>query len=406
MTSGGDAEGRDPKNWTVQGSNDGSTWTDLDQRTNEDFATRGLPRTFEITSEGEPVAYTFYRLNITANSGDPLIQLADWDLSSDLGRPAGRAPRWSPSSGPARAAARPSRRTSASAALKALRYAGSHRRRRRARTRRTCCSTSPTSPVGPNTRLSYKIFPELLNDLAVPVDVRGRGPALHRRQLPRPSSAPSTSTATPFTPARPGRRARSSTPTSGTRSASTSATSPRARRSTASCSATTTRAGHARDPLPGLARRRRRRPRTPRSIDGSQPGQLRRHPARHERDRQLLARQQPPGDRRAERLQLLHPDDRRRLARLAVRLPAGRTTRTTCPCCRASAISHEPSPWMGDRNQMSRHARRRRRDARRGALAARALEFGHADETAQPDYYGSRSPTASRPRCRRPTTAG
>ena len=74
LTSANDAAERDPKNWTLQGSNDGSTWTDLDTRTNEVFADRYQRREFELTNT---TVYAHYRLDITANSGAPLIQLAD-----------------------------------------------------------------------------------------------------------------------------------------------------------------------------------------------------------------------------------------------------------------------------------------------------------------------------------------
>ena len=80
MTSANDSAGRDPKNWTFQGSNDGTTWTDLNTQTNQVFADRFQTRKFEFTNT---TPYTNYRLNITANSGEPLIQLADWEIYKD-----------------------------------------------------------------------------------------------------------------------------------------------------------------------------------------------------------------------------------------------------------------------------------------------------------------------------------
>jgi glucose/arabinose dehydrogenase/PKD repeat protein/type 1 glutamine amidotransferase len=77
LTSANDFDGRDPKNWALQGSQDGTTWTDLDVQSNQDFPERFQRREFEITNT---TAYTNYRLNITANSGEPLIQLADFGL--------------------------------------------------------------------------------------------------------------------------------------------------------------------------------------------------------------------------------------------------------------------------------------------------------------------------------------
>ncbi|MEE4540630.1 GH92 family glycosyl hydrolase [Streptomyces sp. V4-01] len=57
------------------------------------------------------------------------------------------------------------------------------------------------------------------------------------------------------------------------------------------------------------------------------------------------------------------------------------------PTLQALGISHEPSPWMGDRDlfQVMPSAATGTPDLNRGN---RALAFSHADETAQPHYYG------------------
>ncbi|WP_316782581.1 discoidin domain-containing protein [Pedobacter frigiditerrae] len=77
LTSGDDAPGRDPKNWKLSGSTDGTTWVDLDTKTGEVFSGRRLTRTFSFKNL---VAYKFYRLSITANAGDSLFQLTEWRL--------------------------------------------------------------------------------------------------------------------------------------------------------------------------------------------------------------------------------------------------------------------------------------------------------------------------------------
>ena len=51
------------------------------------------------------------------------------------------------------------------------------------------------------------------------------------------------------------------------------------------------------------------------------------------------------------------------------------------------AVSHEPSPWMGDRNQFSAMPVAGA-SAPSGDPSVRALTFSHDNETAQPDYYG------------------
>ncbi|GAB3932081.1 hypothetical protein GCM10027614_00590 [Micromonospora vulcania] len=50
------------------------------------------------------------------------------------------------------------------------------------------------------------------------------------------------------------------------------------------------------------------------------------------------------------------------------------------------AISHEPSPWMGDRNQMSVMPVPAGGPLT-GAPSGRALAFSHDDEVARPDFY-------------------
>src|SRR5690606_14749173 len=56
---------------------DGQTWTDLDSRSGEDFPNRFLTRDFQFENTE---AYQYYRLDITANAGDDLTQLAELQL--------------------------------------------------------------------------------------------------------------------------------------------------------------------------------------------------------------------------------------------------------------------------------------------------------------------------------------
>lgn len=80
LTSGNDDDTRDPKDWTLQGSNDGSSWTTVDTVTGETFASRGLTKEFICDSPGT-TAYEYYRLNISANNGNGSItQLAEMQL--------------------------------------------------------------------------------------------------------------------------------------------------------------------------------------------------------------------------------------------------------------------------------------------------------------------------------------
>lgn len=83
LTSANDDDSRDPRDWTVEGSNDGITWTELDRQTNfPRFPQRKHRITFPMTNR---TAYTHYRLNVTANHGSGIFQLADWILYYDSG---------------------------------------------------------------------------------------------------------------------------------------------------------------------------------------------------------------------------------------------------------------------------------------------------------------------------------
>ncbi len=73
-----DAFERDPRDWELQGSNDGRTWTTLDTKTGQSLDKRLETRVFDIPNT---TAYTVYRLNITAVHGAGLLQLAELRLS-------------------------------------------------------------------------------------------------------------------------------------------------------------------------------------------------------------------------------------------------------------------------------------------------------------------------------------
>ncbi|WZP01264.1 discoidin domain-containing protein (plasmid) [Isosphaeraceae bacterium EP7] len=81
LTSGSDTftyQGRAPKDWQLQGSVDGVSWATLDSRTNAAVTANSTTTTYTVASPG---VYRFYRLNVTANNGDPTYtQLADVQL--------------------------------------------------------------------------------------------------------------------------------------------------------------------------------------------------------------------------------------------------------------------------------------------------------------------------------------
>lgn len=86
IASANDSPERDPRDWSLLGSNDGINYTVLDTRTGEDFPNRFETREFFVPNSG---AYSIYRLDITSVA-DPAsansIQLAEIEL---FGVPAG-----------------------------------------------------------------------------------------------------------------------------------------------------------------------------------------------------------------------------------------------------------------------------------------------------------------------------
>lgn len=88
VTSANDFSGRNPKDWTFEGSFDGVTWVVLDTRINQTFA--GFFTTNQYTFSNT-APYLYYRLNISANQGGKdETQLSELRVGGSL--PSGTAP--------------------------------------------------------------------------------------------------------------------------------------------------------------------------------------------------------------------------------------------------------------------------------------------------------------------------
>ncbi|MFE7933301.1 discoidin domain-containing protein [Streptomyces sp. NPDC057456] len=74
LTSANDCPDRDPRDWTLDGSHDGRTWTRVDSRAGETFSGRFETREFRLRAPAP--GYRYYRLDITDNSGADETQLA------------------------------------------------------------------------------------------------------------------------------------------------------------------------------------------------------------------------------------------------------------------------------------------------------------------------------------------
>lgn len=83
ITSANDGPDRDPKNWTLEGSNDRNTWAVIDTQTGQTFASRYLKRDFTIS--GNTMPYKHYRFNVTLNNGASIVQAAELTIMSSGG---------------------------------------------------------------------------------------------------------------------------------------------------------------------------------------------------------------------------------------------------------------------------------------------------------------------------------
>ncbi|MEH3111979.1 PKD domain-containing protein [Pedobacter terrae] len=81
LTSGNDAEDRDPRYWILQGSIDGIQYTDLHTVTSCPWANSGERRVTKKYYFDNFIAYKFYRLYIKANRGSRVFQLSEWTIN-------------------------------------------------------------------------------------------------------------------------------------------------------------------------------------------------------------------------------------------------------------------------------------------------------------------------------------
>jgi len=77
IASANDFPVRDPKDWQLDGSNDGMIWTLVDTRVGEAFINRFQTNRYNCATPGE---FRRYRLSVTANNGGGQLQLAEIQL--------------------------------------------------------------------------------------------------------------------------------------------------------------------------------------------------------------------------------------------------------------------------------------------------------------------------------------
>ncbi|MEU2432406.1 GH92 family glycosyl hydrolase [Streptomyces sp. NPDC007861] len=158
LTSANDFDIRDPRDWTLKGSSDGTDWKTLDTRAGETFDKRFQTKTYGIDA-ANAAAYAHYRLEITANNGaGDATQLADVQFSDgDTGAPPPDDMRSQVDRGPAGS---PTAKSNAGfTGTRALKYAGTHKPDGRAYSYNKVFDVD--TAVRADTELSYRVFPSL-----------------------------------------------------------------------------------------------------------------------------------------------------------------------------------------------------------------------------------------------------
>ncbi|MDX3518482.1 GH92 family glycosyl hydrolase [Streptomyces scabiei] len=158
LTSANDAETRDPKDWTLRGSTDGKEWKTLDTRSGESFGQRFLTKSYDIPA-GAVAGYRHFRLDITRNNGASMItQLADVRLSTGGGQaPAPKEMLSLVDRGPSGSAT--AKAGAGFTGARALGYAGRHTAQGRAYAYNKIFDVDVA--VERNTELAYRIFPSM-----------------------------------------------------------------------------------------------------------------------------------------------------------------------------------------------------------------------------------------------------
>lgn len=90
LTSGNDAPERDPVDFRMLGSADGEEWTLLDSRSGESFDGRGFTNVYDVEPTG--VDYQHLRLEVEKNGSGNIVQLAGWEPIAELDAVAEPAP--------------------------------------------------------------------------------------------------------------------------------------------------------------------------------------------------------------------------------------------------------------------------------------------------------------------------
>ncbi|MFF3917311.1 GH92 family glycosyl hydrolase [Streptomyces sp. NPDC001852] len=156
LTSANDYAERDPRDWTLLGSADGKDWKTVDSRSDETFSERFQTKSYDLA---EPAEYQHFRLEVTKNNGaSGILQLADVQFSTGGG--GGPVPQDMLTLVDKGPTASPTAKARVGfTGKRALRYAGRHTAAGRAYSYNKVFDVNVK--VGGDTQLSYRIFPQM-----------------------------------------------------------------------------------------------------------------------------------------------------------------------------------------------------------------------------------------------------
>ena len=79
IASANDAPDRDPKNWVLEGSNDGNTWTVIDTQTDQVFNNRFEPKSYAVYNNQ---VFGIFRLRVQSlkSANSDIFQISEWQL--------------------------------------------------------------------------------------------------------------------------------------------------------------------------------------------------------------------------------------------------------------------------------------------------------------------------------------
>lgn len=82
ITAGKNEPTRDPADWVLEASEDGTNWTLLDSRSGESFSNRYATQFYTLSEEASLQSFTTYRLTVTATNGANQLQITELQFLS------------------------------------------------------------------------------------------------------------------------------------------------------------------------------------------------------------------------------------------------------------------------------------------------------------------------------------